>query len=81
MFLHPFSIKLICCHTYGLRPGAVILSKRFKPLATKSTNKAAAVASLSFCSTVSERVYNTANGCEIGFVGTPGLQAVGAGGL
>jgi len=35
----------------------------------------------SFCTTASERVYITANGCEIGFVGTPGLQAAGAGGL
>jgi len=34
-----------------------------------------------FCTTASERVYITANGCEIGFVGTPGLQAAGAGGL
>ena len=39
------------------------------------------VTSPSFCTTASERVYITANGCEIGFVGTPGLQAAGAGGL
>jgi hypothetical protein len=33
------------------------------------------VTSSSFCTTASERVYITTNGCEIGFVGTPGLQA------
>ena len=35
----------------------------------------------SFCTTASERVYITANGCEIGFVWPQGLQAAGAGGL
>ena len=35
----------------------------------------------SFCTTVSERVYITANGCEIEFGGAHGLQAAGAGGL
>src|SRR5271154_1776203 len=35
----------------------------------------------SFCTTASERVYITAIGCEIGFDGTRGLQAAGAGGL
>jgi hypothetical protein len=35
----------------------------------------------SFCTTASERVYITANGWEIEFVWTQGLQAAGAGGL
>jgi len=35
----------------------------------------------SFCTTASERVYITANGCEIEFGGAHGLQAAGAGGL
>ena len=40
-----------------------------------------AVTGPSFCTTASERVYITAIGCEIGFDGTRGLQAAGAGGL
>ena len=39
------------------------------------------VTSPSFCTTVNERVYITASDCEIGFGGTQGLQAAGAGGL
>jgi hypothetical protein len=35
----------------------------------------------SSCTTVNERVYITAMGCELGFGGTRGLQAAGAGGL
>ena len=34
-----------------------------------------------FCTSFTERVYITAIGCEIGFGGTKGLRAAGAGGL
>jgi len=37
--------------------------------------------SWSICATVSEKVYITANGCEIGFVGSKRIQAAGAGAL
>jgi len=39
------------------------------------------VTSPSFCTTVNERVYITAIGCETEFGGTRRLQAAGAGGL
>ena len=34
-----------------------------------------------FCTKTNERVYITARACELGFGGTKGLQAAGAGGL